>query len=119
MYRGEPGMNTYKYEFYAENNNCYAGRFVSERSPKEQGKIAYYLKLLEQRGPRLTEPYAEKVGEHIYELKPVFWNTEMRLFYFWDGLTAVFVHAIVKKKMKVTADIRLAEDRRKRYFGGA
>lgn len=110
-------MSPYNYLFYTEGNRCYAGEFVKERSEKEQGKIKYYLDLLEARGPMLREPYAEKVSRSIYELKPAFGNTEIRLFYFWDGSTAWFVSGIIKKTRKTPQEaIKLAEERMRRYF---
>lgn len=69
-------------------------------SEKEQGKVKYYLDLLEARGPMLREPYSKKLNDCIYELRPGFGNTEIRLFYFWDAGTAWFVHGIVKKKQR-------------------
>jgi phage-related protein len=110
-------MSVYSYLFYTEGNRCFVGDFVRERSEKEQGKIKYYLDLLEARGPILRKPYAEKLSRHIYELKPAFGNTEIRMFYFWDMNTAWFVNGIVKKTQKTPqAAIALAEERMQRYF---
>jgi len=72
--------------------------------------------LIEARGPGLREPYAKKVSKEIYELRPGFAKTEMRLLYFWEGSTAWFVSGFVKKTQKTPqAEIALAEERMKRY----
>ncbi len=110
-------MNAYNYLFYTEGDRCFVADFIKERSEKEQGKVKYYLDLLEARGPMLRQPYAEKVSRDIYELKPSFGNTEIRLFYFWDGGTAWFVNGIIKKTWKTPqAAINLAEERMQRFF---
>ena len=114
-------MIEYEYEYYGEKDKsairCYVKEFEDERTGKERGKIIYFLNLLKQKGPTLDDRYAEKLNDEIYELKPRHWNTEMRMFYFWEGRKAIFVHAIVKKKQKTPAgDIDLADTRRKRYL---
>lgn len=90
-------MVEYNYVFYTEGNKCFVLDFLIKLSEKEQGKVKYYLDLLKTRGPMLREPYAKKLNGSIYELRPSFGNTEIRLFYFLDGNTAWFVHGIIKK----------------------
>jgi phage-related protein len=91
--------------------------FIQGLSEKEQGKVKYYLDLLEARGPMLREPYAKKLNGHIYELRPGFGKTEIRLFYFWDGNTAWFVHGVIKKTQKTpTEALRISGERMDRYF---
>jgi|ERR1035437_197581 phage-related protein len=103
--------------FYTEGNRCFAGDFIFGLSEKELGKVKYYLELLESRGPMLREPYAKKLNGNIYELRPGFGKTEIRLFYFWDGNTAWFVHGIIKKTQKTPAEaLRISGERMTRYF---
>lgn len=110
-------MAKYNYLFYTEGRNCFVGDFITGLSEKEQGKVKYYFDLLEDRGPLLREPYAKKIDDRIYELRPGFGNTEMRLFYFWDGNTAWFVHGIVKKTQKTPLSaLAVSEKRMKSYF---
>jgi hypothetical protein len=45
--------------FYTEGNRCFVMDFICGLSEKEQGKVKYYLDLLESRGPMIREPYAK------------------------------------------------------------
>ncbi|OPZ97161.1 MAG: hypothetical protein BWY70_01576 [Bacteroidetes bacterium ADurb.Bin408] len=110
-------VGEYNYVFYTEGNKCFAMDFLIKLSEKEQGKVKYYLDLIKTRGPMIREPYAKKLNGSIYELRPSFGKTEIRLFYFWDGDTAWFVHGIIKKSQKTPLEALLvSEQRMKRYF---
>lgn len=110
-------MDRFRFMFYAEGSRCYAAEFIETLSGKEQGKIKYYLELLEIRGPALKAPYSKKISREIYELRPGFGNTEIRLFYFWDGNTAWFVNGIIKKKQKTPRSaVETSEVRMKKYY---
>ena len=110
-------MGKYNYLFYTEVNRCFVSDFLQGVNEKERGKVKYYLDLLEDRGPMLREPYAKKIDENIYELRPGFGKTEIRLFYFWDGNTAWFVHGIIKKTQKTPIKaLRVSGNRMVRYF---
>jgi len=102
---------------YIENGRCFAGEFIMGRTEKEQGKIRYYIELLEKRGPSLREPYSKKISSSLYELRPSFGNTEMRILYFWDGNLAWIVSGFVKKDQKTPArELKLATKRMQRYI---
>ena len=85
--------------------------YIKDKSPEDQGKIKRKQDQLEVKGPFLKMPSARKMGK-IYELRP----TGMRLFYYWRGKCAVFVHAVDKKDF-TQADVSLAEKRRKELEG--
>jgi hypothetical protein len=79
-------------------DGCFAGEFILGRTEKEQGKTRYYIDLLEKRGPALREPYSKKINSSLYELRPGFGNTEMRIIYFWDGNLAWIVSGLIASK---------------------
>lgn len=86
--------------------------YIKSKSVDEQSKIARKRDRLRAEGPFLKMPSAKKVAAKIYELRP----EGMRLFYYWHGQKAVFVHAVDKKDF-TQADIELAEKRRKELQG--
>jgi hypothetical protein len=56
--------------------------FLLSLSDKEYDKCMQYVVILTENGPRLPSQYAKHIKDGLWELRPEFGGTEMRLFYF-------------------------------------
>jgi hypothetical protein len=75
---------------------------MSRQSMGLNGKIKKYLEMLDEQGRSLEWPYKDKIEgyQNLFELRPKFDNVAYRMFYFWRGNTAFFVHTAVEKGQK-------------------
>lgn len=75
--------------------------FLLSLSEKERDKCMEYLRILSERGPRLTSQYAKHIDGELWELRPEYGGVEIRLFYFTfvDNLI-VILHGFKKKSRK-------------------
>jgi len=111
-------MDKYNIIFYSKGGKRPVEDFIADRTKKEIAKIMFCLELLKIKGPALTEPFSKIIEDKIYELRVSFAGNAFRLFYYWDRTDAVFVHAIVKKDMKLKrSDIEIAVKRMKELEG--
>ena len=85
--------------------------YIKSKNEEDRGRIGRKRDRLKREGPLLGMPHAKKIGK-IYELRP----EGMRLFYYFKGHAAVFVHAVDKKDF-TQADLTLSEKRRKELEG--
>jgi phage-related protein len=87
--------------------------FVNAMPEKQQRKVAAFLELLAQEGPRLRRPYADHVKGDLRELRMQFGRNEYRVFHFFVyGERVVLVHAFAKKSQKLPdREIETAEER--------
>lgn len=87
--------------------------FVQSLSVKIRKKIATYLEQLEEQGPFLRRPYADKLVGKLYELRIRFSSDNVRIiYYFFLGDKVVLLHAFRKKDWAIDQkDIKLAERR--------
>ena len=105
-------MTNYKIGYYAKaDGERPVLVYIGKKSIEEQGRIDQKKELLKKEGPFLRLPHARKFGK-IYELRP----KGMRLFYYFSGAVAIFVHAVDKKDFK-QEDIKFSEKRRKELEG--
>lgn len=105
-------MQNYEIGNYAKaNGERPVVEYIKGKNDEDRGRIARKRERLKVEGPLLGMPSARKMGK-IYELRP----EGMRLFYYFKGKVAVFVHAVDKKDFK-QADIILSEKRRKEIEG--
>jgi hypothetical protein len=86
--------------YYRSGNRCPVGEFVESKDDSGRAKINFCFDLLRSKGPGLRRPYAAYLRDKIWELRPGINTGEYRLFYFWHGKNAVFVHAVDKKDFK-------------------
>jgi hypothetical protein len=91
---------SYKIAFYWIGSRCPVDKFIESKNHAGKGKIYFLMALLEEKGPKLKRPYAAYLRDKIWELRPGINTEEYRLFYFWHGKSAVFVHAVDKKDFK-------------------
>ncbi len=79
-----------------------ARAYIEALSEKERAKVKSFIKLLQERGGYLDEPYAKKVeGTKYRELIVNFGNKGHRVFYFThSGKRIVLLHGFPKKGQK-------------------
>ena len=104
----------YRVLFYYDEKNYQPVRsFLESLAPKSQQKAAAWIGLLEEQGPFLRRPYADKVAEKLYELRIRFSADNIRIIYFFYGRDKiVLLHAFRKKTKALPAnEILIAENR--------
>jgi phage-related protein len=94
--------------------------FVAKMPVKHQQKLATFLELLADQGPRLERPYASHVRGHLRELRVGFGRDEYRIFHFFvSGERVVLLHAFAKKTQQLprreieTAEARMIDFQRR------
>lgn len=87
--------------------------FLDALDKKSRAKVAAYLSLLEEEGPDLKRPYADRVRGKIRELRIHFSSNQYRVLYFFHVRDQiVLVHAFSKKTQQLKEkDITLSERR--------
>ncbi|MBI2932615.1 MAG: type II toxin-antitoxin system RelE/ParE family toxin [Planctomycetes bacterium] len=91
--------------------------FLDGLPEKHQRKVAGFLELLAELGPRLARPYADHVRGALRELRIQFARNEYRVFHFFIvGERVVLVHAFSKKTQELPVrEIETAEERMKDF----
>ncbi len=102
----------YNIGYYRSGGRCPVDSFIESKNPAGRAKINFCFDLLKEKGPELKRPYAAYLTDKIWEIRPGINTEEYRLFYFWYGKKAVFVHAVDKKDFK-QSDIATAARRMK------
>jgi len=100
--------------FYEDlRGRCPAREFLASLPTKDRAKVAAWIDLLEEKGPRLGRPYVAKLEAGIYELRVRVSTLRYRiLYFFWTGQRIVLTHGFVKKRGPVPAS---EIERAKRY----
>lgn len=105
--------------FYeTENGHQPAREFIDSLDVHMQAKIVKAIKLLEERGNALREPYSKSLTDGIMELRVQFGSNISRVLYFfyYDG-QIVLTHGFVKKTQKTPAtEIERAQRYRADYL---
>lgn len=83
---------------------------------KELKKILQYIKLIEERGFKLPSGLCKKIDEHLWELRVSYMKKEHRLIFTIQNNTFIFLHAFIKKSMKIPSKEK--EIANKRIKGG-
>ncbi len=83
--------------------------FIQSLDNSTKRKIKQLINLLEEIGPQLKRPYADKVDGKIYELR----SKQSRVLYFFAiDKEIIFVHGFLKKRNAIpSGDIELAQRR--------
>jgi hypothetical protein len=108
----EEQLLKYSIAYYKSSGKSPVIEFICSRNEAGRAKIMFCMGLLREKGPELKRPYAAYLRDKIWELRPGVNTEEYRLFYFWNGKTAYFLHAVDKKNFR-QRDIKLAEIRMK------
>lgn len=83
----------YVVEFYKDRKGrCFTPRFLDGLQTKVRAKVAKWIDKLEQEGPNLPRPYADKVRGKIRELRIVFGSNYYRFLYFFFGKRIIITH---------------------------
>ena len=110
----------YQAIFYWDERGEVPVRNLMESLPdKMRQKIAAWIELLEQEGPSLRRPYADKVQEKLYELRVRLGSDNIRVLYFFflkDKI--ILLHGFRKKDWKIGRnDLNIAERRMHDFIG--
>ncbi len=87
-------------EYYYENGKHPVAEFIiNVLTPEQQGAVKKYSDLLEERGPVLHSPQVEKLKGYsrLWELRPSFWKTEIRIIFTWRNNRPVFLEGFIEK----------------------
>jgi len=112
--RSQVEVCLYNIVFYtSERGDSPVDDFLDGLDKKSRAKVAAYLSLLEEQGPNLKRPYADKVEGKIRELRIHYGSNQYRIFYFFQLRDRiVLLHALSKKTQQLSKkDIELAERR--------
>ena len=111
--------------FYEDpRGRCPAKEFMASLPARDQGKVAAWIDLLEEKGPKLGRPYAARLEAGIYELRVRVATLRYRILYFFcTGRLIVLTHGFVKKsgpvpKRELERAKRFKEDWLERHGGG-
>ena len=87
--------------------------FIESLPEKMRQKIAAWIDLLEQEGPSLRRPYADKVKDKLYELRVRLGSDSIRILYsFFLKDRVVLLHGFRKKDWEIKmSDLEMAERR--------
>ncbi len=113
-------MASKKFEvvFYeTADKQCPVEEFMIGLEPKMRAKLAGILKILQDTGPLLREPYSKALGDGIFEVRGKVGSNITRVLYFfyYDG-KIVLTNGFVKKTSKTPKrEIVLAKKYRKDY----
>ena len=92
----------FKYYFYqTQRGDIPVKDFIKALPENVQGKILKWIELLQEHGPALKRPYADKLRDKIHELRLSFGKLEIRLLYFfWDN-NVILTNGFLKKTMAI------------------
>jgi hypothetical protein len=93
-------MTKYAIEYYFEDGEYPVEKFLrNELTPEQRGPVFKYAELLEERGPALHRPQVEKLKgyKRLWELRPHFWRTEVRIIFTWRNNRPVFLEGFIEK----------------------
>lgn len=87
--------------------------FIMDLSVKTRHKAYAILKLLENEGPSLRRPYADKLRPNLYELRVRLGSDQIRILYsFFSINRIVLLHAFRKKTREIPEkEIQIASHR--------
>ncbi len=100
-------------EFFAASSGEEPVRtFLLALSAKARQKCITYIDLLAIAGLALRASHIKKLEGDVCELRPEFGGTEYRIFFGRQGGTFVLLHAITKKRQKVSRNDSILAQRR-------
>ena len=85
------------YTFFKSGNQY----FIANLQEEVQGKIVKWISLLQEYGPTLKRPYADKLRDKIYELRLSFGKLEIRILYFFWNSSIILTNGFLKKTRSV------------------
>ncbi len=96
------GLSKFEVNFYKqENGDCPVKQFLDSLDNKMKAKILKMIKLLQQNGNELREPYSKFLGDGIFELRVKQATDITRILYFFViGNKIILTNGFVKKTQK-------------------
>jgi len=83
------------------DGSCPAIEFIKSLPPKMYARVLHTIKLLEDNGSKLREPYSKCLGNGIFELRTSQGNNIVRVLYFFCvGDFAIITNGFIKKTQK-------------------
>lgn len=109
----------FEVQFYEkENGERPAEEFMLSVDDKMRAKLSGLVKVLEEKGNNLREPYSKYLEDGIFELRGKVGNDISRVLYFfyYEGKIILTNGFIKKTKKTPRKQIKLAKERRKEYI---
>ncbi|WP_278967477.1 type II toxin-antitoxin system RelE/ParE family toxin [Megasphaera elsdenii] len=106
-------------EFYEKSTGKQPARdFLLSLDIKMRAKMTMLIKILEENGYELREPYSKYLSEGIFELRAKFGSNISRvLYFFYIDQKIILTNGFVKKTKKTPSkEIELAKKYRKDYL---
>lgn len=111
-------MNKFKAEFYENGGRIPAKEFLDSLDKKMRTKFVAEIKLLEEKGNQLREPYSKYLKDGIFELRAKVGTDISRVLYFfyYEG-RIILTHGFVKKTQKTpSSEIEKAKQYRNDFI---
>ena len=112
-------MDKFTVEFYeTKHGRRPAEEFLNELDIKMRGKLVMILKVLQEKGMQLREPYSKYLEDGIFEIRGKVGSDISRVLYFfyYDG-RIVLTNGFIKKSQKIPdLEIRKAKAYRKDFL---
>lgn len=105
-------------EFYENGDKIPVKDFLDSLNVKMRAKLLMEIKLLEEKGTLLREPYSKPLGDGIFELRAKVGTDISRVLYFfyYEG-RIVLTHGFIKKTQRTPAsEIEKAKKYRRDYI---
>lgn len=111
-------MSEFKAEFYEREDEIPVKEFLDSLDNKMRAKFLMEIKLLEEKGNQLREPYSKPLGDGIFELRAKVGTDISRvLYFFYHQGRIILTHGFVKKSQKTPpSEIEKAKRYRKDFM---
>ena len=112
-------MNQFTVEFYEkENGEIPVEEFLDSLDIGMKSKLVMILKVLQEKGNQLREPYSKHLEDGIFEIRGKVGSDISRvLYFFYYGGKIILTNGFVKKTQKTPSkEIKRAKEYRKDYI---
>ena len=113
------GMNQLTVEFYEkENGEIPVEEFLDSLDIGMKSKLVMILKVLQEKGNQLREPYSKHLEDGIFEIRGKVGSDISRvLYFFYYGGKIILTNGFIKKTQKTPSkEIKRAKEYRKDYI---
>ena len=105
-------MSNFKAEYYENGDEIPVKEFLDSLDVKMRAKFLMEIKLLEEKGNQLREPYSKPLRDGIFELRAKVGTDISRVLYF-----LILTHGFIKKTRKTpSSEIEKAKQYRKDFI---
>ena len=112
-------MNQFTVEFYEkENGEIPVEEFLDSLDIGMKSKLVMILKVLQEKGNQLREPYSKHLEDGIFEIRGKVGSDISRvLYFFYYGGKIILTNGFIKKTQKTPSkEIKRAKEYRKDYI---